>query len=503
MFMNNQTQLDRINNLFKYLLIAGASLFLLSFIFCGIIRMFYPYELEWMEGCSVEHVAKILAGKNIYSAPSLEFVPFIYAPLYYYISAIAAKIFGLGFLPLRLVSLLATIINFLLIFKFTKNETKSSIAGLISAGLFAATYEISGVWFDIARVDSLSITFVLSSIYLIRFKDKWPYFILSGIFAGFTFFTKQSTAIIFLPVAIYLLFTKFRKSLFFIFSFLIFVSVTSYILNIISGGWFNYYVFNLPGQHGWYNQLYLHFWTNDIMKPMAVPFFVALIYGIFQFIEKKKKDGWFYFAFFAGMAGFSWLSRLHIGGYYNVLIPVFCILSLLFGLGYCRLTDLLKSMDKRMVNYILIFINTMFIAQFMTLTYNPMVIVPNKFDLKTGKEFSEKIAKIDGEVLILSHSYISRYSGKKSYAHRAAIYDVIRSKGPIRDKFENEFLNAFKEHKFSAVVIDIGWDYPELKKFYQGIYDNYKLSEKIFNITTNFYTTSGFKTRPELIYLPK
>jgi hypothetical protein len=53
---------------------------LVTFTSVALRRLPYPYELEWMEGGIVTHVRVVLAGEPLYSAPSLDFTPFIYAP---------------------------------------------------------------------------------------------------------------------------------------------------------------------------------------------------------------------------------------------------------------------------------------------------------------------------------------------------------------------------------------------------------------------------------------
>src|SRR5207245_1002800 len=72
-------------------------------------RVGHPYELEWLEGGSVEHVQRVLHGRSLYPAPSVDFVSYPYPPLYWWASAGAASVLGVGFLPLRLVSLIASL----------------------------------------------------------------------------------------------------------------------------------------------------------------------------------------------------------------------------------------------------------------------------------------------------------------------------------------------------------------------------------------------------------
>lgn len=62
-------------------------------------RMTYPLPLEWMEGGMVLHVRRVLTEKSLYIAPNTTFTPFLYPPLYYYVSAAVSSVLGLGFLP--------------------------------------------------------------------------------------------------------------------------------------------------------------------------------------------------------------------------------------------------------------------------------------------------------------------------------------------------------------------------------------------------------------------
>src|SRR5205807_6760411 len=55
-------------------------------------RVGHPYELEWLEGGSVEHVRRVLHGRSLYPAPSVDFVSYPYPPLYWWVSAGAASV---------------------------------------------------------------------------------------------------------------------------------------------------------------------------------------------------------------------------------------------------------------------------------------------------------------------------------------------------------------------------------------------------------------------------
>ena len=67
-------------------------------------RVPYPFELEWMEGAMVDHVIRVLSGQNLFVPPTIDFAPFIYNPLFYYLAAIPSLVLGASHLALRLVS---------------------------------------------------------------------------------------------------------------------------------------------------------------------------------------------------------------------------------------------------------------------------------------------------------------------------------------------------------------------------------------------------------------
>ena len=101
-----------------------------------LFRIFYPYPLELYEGVLAEQVLRILEGRALYAAPSIEYIPSVYPPLYFYLSAFVAKFSGMGFFPLRLVSFLASLGAFFLVYLLVKRETGNKGIALASAALW-------------------------------------------------------------------------------------------------------------------------------------------------------------------------------------------------------------------------------------------------------------------------------------------------------------------------------------------------------------------------------
>ena len=117
---------------------------LIIYLWMAYFRLRYPFDLEWIEGGMVNQVQRLLQGQSMYVAPSINYVPFLYPPVYFYFSALAALLFGIGLFPLRLVSFIASLVSFTTIFLIVRAETKNDWAAILSTGLFAATFRVTG-----------------------------------------------------------------------------------------------------------------------------------------------------------------------------------------------------------------------------------------------------------------------------------------------------------------------------------------------------------------------
>ena len=67
---------------------------IVAYLFVALSRLDYPFALEWLEGNSLVEVHRILAGQPLYPAPTAGYVPDGYPPLYFAVSAAAARVLG-------------------------------------------------------------------------------------------------------------------------------------------------------------------------------------------------------------------------------------------------------------------------------------------------------------------------------------------------------------------------------------------------------------------------
>ncbi|MBT3408694.1 hypothetical protein HN415_08510 [Candidatus Woesearchaeota archaeon] len=371
--------------------------------------------------------------------------------------------------------------------------------------LFAATYKISGAWFDIGRVDSLFLFLLLIGLFLLKFKNTIWMFILSAIIFSLAFLTKQTALIIFLPTIIYCILVKRRNGFYYIGTFILLIISSTILFNILHNGWYTYYVFNLPSQHPILFDMISHFWITDILLPLSVGFFLSIYYLYFLFTKSIKKINniisycngnenlIFYSLFFLGMVGASFFSRIHQGGYDNVLIPAYAIISILFGLSLHQILNNNKKIQKNII--LQTFVLIICILQFCCLFYNPFNQLPTNKDLVAGENLVKELKNIEGEVFIPFHGYLSIIADKKNYAHQMAIYDIIRANDDdIKKELNDEIKNSMQDKKFDAIIIDHPW-------FFQELIDaNYNKKENVFNDNEVFFPKTGAKLRPEYIY---
>lgn len=475
------------------------------YLFIAIRRMGYPFELEWMEGGAVDHVRRILEGLPIYVPPSLDFVPYTYTPLYFRLSAAVAHLTGVGFVPLRLVSFLASIGSMALIMWIVRRRTGGWVAPILASSLFAATYRAAGAWFDIARVDSLFLLFVLGAIAAIQMRlspragpgtglaagpaaGLTGLAGLAGLAAGtliaLSFFTKQAGLFIGAPIAVAALIRDRRMGVVCAATAAVLIAGGILILERSSGGWFGFYVFQMPRLHGVVPKMLLDFWTLDLGRRLLVACILAAI--LLASRELPRRERLVLGLVALGMIGGTYLVRIREGSYDNILMPAYAMIAILAGMAI----PIVTRPGRAILGY------GACLAQFALLIYNPVAQIPTVADREAGRALVERIRQVDGPVYIPCHGYLPAMAGKPTYAQMMALGDVLRSPRPdVRDRLNAEVTQAIREQRFAAIVQDGEW-LPELERYYVP-------TGPVFQDEKVFWTRTGLRTRPQLIFLPR
>ncbi|WP_437281157.1 glycosyltransferase family 39 protein [Sorangium sp. So ce375] len=499
-----------------------------TYLVLGIIHLRFPFEIEWMEGGMVDEVRRVLEGQKLYVKPTVEFVPFLYAPLYLYVVAAFSKVFGVGFFSARLTSYLASIAATALVARFVHRETGRKLAALLAAGVYAGGYHLSAGFYDIARVDSLFVLLLLAALYVLRFRRSLGSAVGAAALFTLALLTKQSASVIFVPVAAHALLSQRRRGLVFAATGAAMMVGSVAVLDRIHDGWFWYFVFWLPRQHPWVPRMWVDFWLDDLMRPLSVSCLLAIFYVMVDrrvlshhAAEPGALEGapsasalpppspgavagvslndarYFYLFAAAGMLAASWAGRLHSGGWPNVIMPGFAIVAILFGLGIQTALDAAAGLSAPRRHRVEAFLLMVAAVQFACLAYKPSRYVPLSKDVKAGEQLLSKIRAIEGDVFVPAHGHLATLAGKRPYAHEMAVWDILGiGGGPAGADLRADIEKAIASKRFGAIVSDTDFFKKEIQRAYRE-------DSKIFSDNKVFWPVTGFRVRPERIYVPK
>ncbi len=477
---------------------AASLLFVAAYVGVALARMTYPFELEWIEAGMVESARRVSVGQPLYAAPSLEYVAFNYTPLYAVMSAPLVSWFGPTFFPLRLLSFVASLAVLALIFLIVVRETRSRLAGVVAAGLFAACYRAGGTWLDIARPDSLYLALLLGSIAVLAFDAsprRGP--LCGGLLLALAFLTKQSALAVALPLFAYFAIWDRKRLLGLALGFLGLAGGVTLAWDLASGGWFRYFAFAVASRHQVDADLIPIFWTRDLLPalPIAVVLALAGLIGLGRASEHAHpaRRRWFYAATLAGLFLSSWWLRCFDGGYLNVLMTAHAAIAIAFGFGCARWLQpgpVLRDFGIAVAASLAV------VLQLAWLAYDPRALVPGADEVKRGRQLIQIVSSVPGDVLVPSHVALAPLGGKPRHFHGMAMTDVLNDPGPTGTRMAEELESTLREHRYPLIILNRG------DLLLDRVLKHYTLGARITGDSTGFWMSTGMRTRPEYLAVP-
>lgn len=244
---------DALDSLLRYLKVSILALgffFVAMTLIAMVMRLFYPYPLDWLEEDALDTVFRLANGQALYQAPGPEHVAWVYAPVYDYVSLPMFKLLGPGYLPLRLTSALAFAGCCLLLFMWLYRRFRSPFIAVIPIIMLASTYRLTAYYFDLAHVDMLAYLGMLLGAYLLTGHRQKLDIVLSALFFTLACFTKQNIALPTLIVGSWLLLTERRTGILFAACVGLFGAALLGVFMVQSHGWFAFYAMRIVGGHG-------------------------------------------------------------------------------------------------------------------------------------------------------------------------------------------------------------------------------------------------------------
>lgn len=430
-----------ITHLFKILLIGLSIFYLVMWLVSSVLRLALPYELTNYEYQSLTQVIRVINLQSIYTSPSLEYVPMIYAPLYYYVSALFVVLFGPSFFSIRLVSFTATLCTLTMLYLIAKKETGSSAYGIIAAGFFAACYEIGGSSYEVARVDSLALMFFVISIYFVKL-DKFGYkYLIGGICFVLACVTKQTYLLYLVPIL--LLINPKGYVVQFLFTSFLLIVVVAVGFNISSDGWFFYYVAGLPTKH----RLYESVFGRTVQVAFVYRYFFGLFAVVFISLVRQKIDRSARLVVATGISVIvSFMLTLKNGGSNNMMFPSFALVGIMFPQALYRM----KNRVTISITCLLLYSLFLYFPP-----YGAEEIYAKK---EQWGDSVSAVRSIKGEVLFLSDPWLVYSAGKTPTAHIDPIGDIMGEWGDRQPTSEGEKIilelreNIMKK-KYSVIAL--------------------------------------------------
>lgn len=452
----------RLQSVLRGLIVSLSILFLLLFLSTALRRMSYPFDLEWIESGVLVSVYRLAHHQPLYTAPTLDYVPYLYAPLYFYVCAFLAKWTGVSFFTLRLVSTLSALGTLTVLFAFVYRETRSAFSSIAAVGLFASMYAVIGAWFDIGRVDSLFIFLFTLALYTTRFASP----IVAAAAWVLAFQTKQSA----IALAIPFLTTYWdhrRKSRIVIalasYAFLSWASIT--LFDRLNGGWYNFYVFGATTGLPSVMRLAALYIPEVILGPLAIAVVIIAAALVVAPPSLHSRPARFYLVGSATtFFGFWWVHAHR--GVGNTMQALYLWIAILFGISLHRLLTTLSSQQparqaayqsaasawpRNAITILLLAVLTQLASQ----VYNPGQFLPPPAERNAREALIAQISKLPGTVYVVNHSYDSILAGKQPQAEAEAIGAIIDAfPGRWRNSLTGEMRTGSAQHRWGALVVD-------------------------------------------------
>lgn len=457
-------------------------------------RATYPLDLEWMEGGILLHAYRYAHGQNIYVPPSVDFIPFFYTPLYQLVVAGLSKLFGLGYLLGRTVSIVSFTGALALLVRAatrtvgadglapsgggqgpgtssaassgTSSGASSALAtaaalavGIAAAGGVAGGYVLSGSFYDLARSDSLLLFLQAAALYAASERESKRSAALAGVLIALAFFTKQVASITGLAIGVGLLVTRWRRGVVYGFVAAAVLGAGLFLLNRTSSGWFWKYVFQGHQSHGFNTQLAWHI-TPQRLWQHGWPAVVALGLALFGLALGRRFARGHVIVVLTAVAGV--LSGcIGMGtqwAFENAYMPsVFFPLYALAVLGAAQVSHAVVSARPGAVAAAVLVSFGLGGHALHVPRPDYDKWTPGPGDRAAAERFLTRLRALPGELFIPFHPFYGVLAGKQPYLHRMGILDVATMVG--RPARLDEAIDA---QRFAHIVLDYKYQEHEL-----------------------------------------
>jgi hypothetical protein len=448
------------------------------------------------------HAQRVAQGQPLYVKPSVDFIPFLYTPLYYVVLAGLSKVLPLGYVLARTVSLLCFTGALALLVLAAAREaqralvprTVAVLVGLAGAGAVAAGFEFSGAFYDLARADSLLLVLEAGALAAALWGRGLPSAAVAGALMALAFLTKQTGPVVGVGIGVGLLVANWRRGL-------VYGAVAGVLMGLgllylvkSSGGWFWTYIFKLHQSHPFrFDTLHT---TPPALWRFGWPTFVALALatlGLGLGRQLRRTDAILWGAALAGL-GAGVLGFATMWAWPNAFIPA--VYFPLFAAAALTARLILHAAETQRPGAVAVAVAcavALGVQNAKVGKPNLAARLPTKADRLAAARFLEKVRALPGDGFIPFHPFYGVLAGKRSFVHRMGVMDVRDSLGRPAGLDQ-----AILERRFPWIILDWKsqpgeWPYLDLR---------YRPVAELRDGVDSVRSFAGAETSPRAIYLP-
>lgn len=469
----------RVLHALPWILVALPALYQLGLLATAIAgRVAYPYDLEWMEGGMLHHALRIKSGEGIYVPPSIDFIPYLYTPLYPSLLALLGGGFGISYLVGRVISILslvgiAIVSGVQLAHRRHEHAARGPVwAGhALALGLFAASYPYMEGWFDLVRADTLFLFMVTAGLAVL---PRWAtagtgvsgHARVAAIatLLALAFFCKQ-TGVIYVGLggAIVLVVAWRRLAVYVVTAGVIGLGGT-WLLDRATHGWFWTYVSKIHRAHDFNMDRFWKSFGNILLKFPAMTAVIAIgivVVGATWWRRRALPRQAHPFVLWTAVFAVSTLVGAVGWGtefaHFNAYMPAFLHGALAAGAAIPAVYAcwrLRYPADRRahaIASGAALGLALALAATCWAARWQPQHFIPTANDVAAGDRLIARIRAIDGDVWMPSHPWYLHLAGKPHlYVHRMGVKDVTTRQTRTVAGLDDHV----RSHAFAALVLD-------------------------------------------------
>jgi hypothetical protein len=454
-------------------------------------RVGYPYDLEWMEGGMLHHALRIHDGQGIYGPPSVDFIPYLYTPLYPTLLALFGGPFGISYLLGRAISILGlvgiagtTLASFA---RARQPDATAAAAGLVLAlGLFAACYPYVEGWYDLVRADTFFLFMVTAGI------AGLPLWAASGsgaaghgkVAAGaalmaLAFFCKQTGIFYVAFGGLLVVAVRWRRAPTYAAMAGLIGLGGCWILNHSTHGWFWTYVAEIHRAHDFNMDRFYASFRNILWHFPALTIVVAVTLVLVAVTRRRTGSLppaarpfllWACaFAVSTVVGAIGWGTEF---AHFNAYMPAFLHGALAAGAAVPAVIACVRALgrDRRHAGTTGMACG-LAAAAALAITcglarWQPQQFIPTAADIAAGSRLIERLRSIDGDVWMPSHPWYLVLAGKTPHVHRMGVKDVTARQPRTVEGLDDRL----RSHGFAAIVLDnrdLHLELPALRQAYR------------------------------------